>query len=91
MRETILIGGVGNVLFGDDGFGPAVVASLASLEVDPCVRIEDFGTRSFDLAFALGDARAAILIDTVARGGEPGQLYVLDLATLPMDEAKIPC
>ena len=46
----------------------------------PDVRVEDFGIRGLDLAYALAEGcQTAILIDAVPRGdGPPGTLYVLE-------------
>jgi hydrogenase maturation protease len=85
----ILVAGIGNVLLGDDGFGPAVIAALraerssertGSRELGgAAVELADFGIRGMDLALALtGGVDAAILVDAVARGGAPGTLYVIE-------------
>ncbi|HWO22006.1 MAG TPA: hydrogenase maturation protease [Kofleriaceae bacterium] len=79
----ILVAGIGNVLLGDDGFGPAVIAALRAggPRTRPDVEIADFGIRGMDLALALtGGVDAAILVDAVARGGAPGTLYVIEPA-----------
>ncbi|HYV36397.1 MAG TPA: hydrogenase maturation protease [Gemmataceae bacterium] len=76
----ILIAGVGNIFFGDDGFGVEVAQRLAERPLSEGVRVVDFGIRGLDLAYALLDGYdAAILVDAVARGGAPGKLYVLEL------------
>lgn len=74
----VLVGGVGNVFLGDDGFGVAVAERLRDLHGRDGVEVVDFGIRGIDLAYALADYDAAILVDTVARGGAPGTLYVLE-------------
>jgi hydrogenase maturation protease len=74
----ILVGGVGNVFLGDDGFGVEVVARLRSVSLPLGVDVVDFGIRGIDLAYALEEYDAAILVDTVCRGGAPGTLYVLE-------------
>ena len=44
----LLIAGVGNIFFGDDGFGSEVARALS---VDaPGVKVEDFGIRGLHLA-----------------------------------------
>jgi hydrogenase maturation protease len=74
----VLVAGVGNLLFGDDGFGLAVIERLASNRL-PSVRLMSAGVRGFDLASALLDGYdGAILVDAVTRGGSPGTLYVLE-------------
>lgn len=77
--STLLVAGIGNVFLGDDGFGVAVAERLRGQPRREGVTVVDFGIRGIDLAYALEDCDAAILIDTVQRGGEPGTLYVLDL------------
>jgi hydrogenase maturation protease len=82
----ILVAGVGNELFGDDGFGVAVVAELKRRKArsDAAWNRQDLtllvaGTRGFDLVSALIDGYdAAILVDAAPRGRAPGTLYVLD-------------
>lgn len=75
---SVLVAGVGNIFFGDDGFGPAVARALAS-EPLAGAKVEDYGIRGLHLAYELlaGHERA-ILIDAVARGGAPGTLYVIE-------------
>lgn len=78
-RRRVLVAGIGNVFFNDDGFGVAVAQRLAAEPRQPGVTIVDFGIRGFDLLYALQeDYDAAILIDVVARGGAPGTLYLID-------------
>lgn len=74
----VLVAGIGNVFLGDDGFGVAVVERLRAQALPPEVDIVDFGIRGVDLAYALGEYGAAILVDVVRRGGAAGTLYVLE-------------
>jgi hydrogenase maturation protease len=77
--SRVLVGGIGNVFFGDDAFGVEVVRALASRPCPEGVRIVDFGVRGFDLARALVDGYdLAILVDATRRGGPPGTLYLLE-------------
>ena len=75
----ILVAGIGNVFFGDDGFGPAVAEHLRTRTWPAQVDVIDFGIRGMDLAFALTSGiDAAILLDTVERGGVPGTMYMIE-------------
>jgi hydrogenase maturation protease len=76
----ILVAGIGNIFLGDDAFGVEVAQRLLRRPVRPNVRVEDFGIRGLDLAYALTDGYdVAILIDAVPRGGEPaGTLFLLE-------------
>lgn len=66
MHHT-LIGGLGNVLMGDDAIGPAVVAHLAARFVFPeGVKLHDLGTPGMDLALHLAGVRNVVLIDALA-------------------------
>lgn len=68
--------GIGNILMGDDGIGPAVVRHLASLPLASDVVLEDLGTPSLDLpAYLLGFDRV-IFIDAVALDAPPGTIRV---------------
>jgi hydrogenase maturation protease len=74
-----LIGGIGNVFLGDDGFGVEVVRRLADRPRHEDVHIADFGIRSIDLAYALlDDYDDVILVDAMPRGEPPGTLYVVE-------------
>lgn len=87
----VLVAGVGNVFLGDDGFGVEVVRRLRGQSLGDDVDVVDFGIRGVHLAFDLADGRydAVILVDAVARGGEPGTLYVIDpdVANDPVESA----
>ena len=75
----VLVAGIGNVFMGDDGFGCEVVRRLSERGLPQSVEAIDFGTGGTDLGFALTEGYdAAILVDTVARGGAPGTVYVID-------------
>ncbi len=77
-RPEVLILGCGNLLFGDDGFGPAVVESLTSRGLPPWVRAIDAGGGVRELLFdllLLPPTRPAmlVLIDAAHEKGEaPG-------------------
>ena len=67
--------GLGNVLMGDDGFGPSVVQRLESDWQFPAqVEVCDLGTPGLDLIPFLSGADLVILVDTVRSQGEPGEI-----------------
>ncbi len=76
---SILVACIGNIFQGDDAFGCEVAKVLASRLGSQDVRLVDFGIRGLDLTYALLDApELTILVDVVARGGEPGTLYTIE-------------
>ena len=71
MRRA-LIGGIGNVLLGDDGVGPYVVRLLESMyDFDESVEIVDLGTPALDLTHQIVGLHSLILVDSVASGDLP--------------------
>lgn len=74
----ILVAGVGNIFFGDDGFGPQVARALAS-DAGAEITVADYGIRGLHLAYEITSGYDhAILIDAVPRGEGPGTLYVIE-------------
>jgi hydrogenase maturation protease len=87
MKQRILIAGIGNIFLGDDAFGSEVARQLRQRPWPNDVRVEDFGIRGFDLAFALLDGyELTILVDAVPRGGAPGTLYLIEPDLDALDE-----
>lgn len=83
--NRVLIAGLGNVFKGDDAFGVEVVQRLAQVSLPSNVETIDFGICGIDLTYALlDDYDAAVLVDTVRRGGASGTLYVIE-PELPRD------
>jgi len=80
MKPRVLVAGIGNIFLGDDAFGVEVVRKAAAPPLDDHIVVEDFGIRATHLALELssGQYDAAILVDAVHRGGEPGTLYVIE-------------
>jgi len=79
MKPRILIAGVGNLFHGDDAFGSEVARRLIEIPMPREVRVIDFGIRGHDLAFALQDDYAAvILVDVIQRGSRPGDLVLIE-------------
>lgn len=76
--DSILVACVGNVFLGDDGFGVEVAQHLKRREAPAGVRIEDFGIRGFDLAYALMDPwQHVVLVDAMDLGCAPGDVSVV--------------
>jgi hydrogenase maturation protease len=75
--------GLGNVLMGDDGLGPAVTRAFeAEYDVHPDVEVVDLGTPGLDLLPWLADADRVILVDTVKSDRAPGSVIVYDKADI---------
>ncbi|QDQ90240.1 hydrogenase maturation protease [Rhodococcus sp. WB9] len=89
--RRVLVAGVGNIFFGDDGFGPEVLRGVATRSLPPGVRAVDFGIRGTHLAYELLDGWGALLlVDAVPDRGEPGVLRAFEVgpdtaAAAPLD------
>ncbi len=80
----VLVAGIGNTFLSDDGFGVEVIARLRELtqgerKLPDGVELVDTGIRGMHLAYQLLDGYdVLVLVDAVARGSDPGTLYVLE-------------
>ena len=82
--KSILIGGMGNVLLGDDGLGPYVIRLLESqYEFGDEVELADLGTPALDLTHRIAGRRGVILIDCIASEEHlPGTVLLYDKTAL---------
>jgi hydrogenase maturation protease len=78
--ERILVAGVGNIFLGDDAFGSEVARRLMQQQTLPSeVKVNDYGTCSYDLAYAMMDGyEATILVDATSQGQSPGTVYLIE-------------
>lgn len=71
----IAVYGIGNILLGDDGVGPAVVNYLAANRLLASgITLEDLGTPSLDLPNYLSGYDLVIFIDAIASDATPGTI-----------------
>ena len=74
--KRVLVAGVGNVLRGDDGFGPAVTELLGGLPEG--AEVIETGTGGIALLQELMvGCSGLILIDAVERGAVPGAVFLI--------------
>jgi hydrogenase maturation protease len=82
MHSQVLVAGVGNVLFGDDGFGVEVARRLGMERLPPGTRVANVGLRPLQLAYELlAPADLLLLVHAVQYGRAPGTLYLFEPAT----------
>jgi coenzyme F420 hydrogenase subunit delta len=92
-RKPILVLGCGNVLFGDDGFGPAVIEYLHThFNIPDTVCAVDVGTGVRNVLFTISISpklpRRILLIDAIDRGGSPGEIFELTPGDLPPEKTE---
>jgi len=86
--KSVLVLGCGNILIGDDGFGPAVAQHLQSdFEVPADVCVFDAGTSVREILFdtVLSEKKPSkiVIVDAMDCAREPGELFMLDIDSLP--------
>lgn len=86
--KDILVLGCGNVLFGDDGFGPEVVEYLRDKYSIPAgVGVFNVGISVreilFNIVLSEKRPRMVIIVDAVDTGREAGEIFELDIMNIP--------
>jgi coenzyme F420 hydrogenase subunit delta len=90
-RKEILIAGVGNILFGDDGFGPEVIDYLKNhynLPKNICLADAGTGIRKILFTISLSEVRpkVIVIIDAVDKAKKPGEIFDILLDELPVEK-----
>lgn len=93
-KKKILVLGCGNVLLGDDGFGPAVIACLnANGNLPDDVLAMDMGTSIRDILFdiTLSERKPdkIFVVDAIDHPGrKPGEVFEIPVKEIPADKAS---
>lgn len=87
-RKPTLILGCGNILFGDDGFGSAVVDYLEAhwtVPDDVCLLDVGTGVRKLLFTLCLSPVRPSrvLIVDALDLRAAPGELFVIDPVDIP--------
>jgi len=91
IKKRILILGVGNVLFGDDGFGPAAVDYLLeNYTIPDDVHVMDVGIGAGDVLFTVALSQKKperiIVLDAVDMKRKPAEIFELSIDDLPANK-----
>ncbi len=91
MEREILVLGCGNILFGDDGFGPSVASQLewcGRLPENVSVINAGTGVREilFDLVIDEQRPRKIIIIDAVDAKKDPGEIFRINVEEIPKNK-----
>jgi coenzyme F420 hydrogenase subunit delta len=88
-KKSVLVFGCGNILYGDDGFGPAVIARLKEhYQLPEDVLALDVGTSIrdilFDLVLSEKKPKKIFIIDAVEYPGRrPGEVFEIPVEGIP--------
>ena len=84
MRREVLVVGIGNLLWADEGFGVRVVEMLnQAFRFPDSVELMDGGTLGLSLLPYVESSRRVLVIDAIDFGLAPGELKVLRDAEVP--------
>lgn len=90
-QKEILIAGCGNILFGDDGFGPEVIEYLKShFQIPDNICLVDVGTGIrrilFTISLSKEQPKTIVIIDAVDKGRRPGEIFEIPLDEIPLEK-----
>lgn len=89
-RNGVLVAGIGNLFFSDDGFGSEVARRLATEPLPDGVKVVDYGIRGMHLAYDLLDGYdALVVVDALPGDGAPGDLSVLEIGPDDLGEGEL--
>lgn len=93
VKKRVLILGVGNMLFGDDGFGPAAADYLLrNCKIPDDVYVMDVGIGAGDVLFTVGLSQEKpeklIILDAVDVKRKPGEIFELQIDALPANKVS---
>src|SRR5271165_4241603 len=89
-NPRVSIIGLGNVLLGDDGFGPlAVEVFRCEYKCGPEVEVLDLGTPGLDLAPYLYGRELVVIVDAVTAAGQPGTVGTYRESDLLNSQAQL--
>ncbi len=74
-KKSILILGIGNLLFKDEGVGIHVVEKLKTMELPPDVEALDGGMMATVFMYIIEGRKKVIVINAIQAGGAPGTIY----------------
>ena len=91
IKKRVLILGVGNILFGDDGFGPAAADYLLkNYKIPNDVCVMDVGIGAGEVLFTVGLSQdkpeKIIIFDAVDVKRKPGEIFELSIDDLPANK-----
>jgi coenzyme F420 hydrogenase subunit delta len=90
-RKPVLVIGCGNILFGDDGFGPEAIKYLKkNFQIPENVELVNAGTGIrnilFDIVLAEKKPDKIIIIDAIDAGKKPGDIFEIEIEDIPKNK-----
>ncbi|MEW6570584.1 MAG: hydrogenase maturation protease [Nitrospirota bacterium] len=76
-KKKILILGIGNLLFKDEGVGIQIAEKMKNMNLPPDVEVVEGGTVVSALPYIIEKRDKVIVVDAMKAGGSPGTIYRL--------------
>ena len=81
---AIMILGIGNILFSDEGFGIRVIEKIQEMyQFDDNIQVIDGGVLGINLLGVISKPDHLIVVDAIRNRGNPGDLYRLEGDCIP--------
>ncbi len=81
---AIMILGIGNILFSDEGFGIRVIEKIQEMyQFDDDIQVIDGGVLGINLLGVISKPDHLIVVDAIRNRGNPGDLYRLEGDCIP--------
>jgi len=71
--------GIGNILRGDDGIGPAIIEELKKLDLPDSIQLIDIGSDAFSIIDYFENKQPVLVIDCAHMGKKPGEVVKFDV------------
>jgi hydrogenase maturation protease len=88
MAKKILIAGIGNLLFTDEGIGVHVIREMSKLQLPEEVELVEIGTATFELTGWMEGKDKVIIVDALLGDDPPGTVFRLSPADLSAEDGK---
>ena len=88
MGKKILIAGIGNLLFTDEGIGVHIIRELSRKDLPKEVELVEIGTATFELTRFMEGRNKVILVDAILSDDPPGTTYRLTPKELGSSKAR---
>ncbi|MDP3024235.1 MAG: HyaD/HybD family hydrogenase maturation endopeptidase [candidate division Zixibacteria bacterium] len=89
MKKKILIAGIGNLLFTDEGIGVHIIRELSKNKLPEYVELAEIGTATFELERFIEGKDKVIIVDAIASDEPPGTIYKLTPDDLKSEKRKL--
>ncbi len=88
MEKKILIAGIGNLLFTDEGIGVHIIRELSRKDLPKEVELVEIGTATFELTRFMEGRDKVILVDAILSDDPPGTTYRLTPKELSSSKSR---